>query len=269
MDGADRLKVRQFFRGLTGLVFPPSCLLCGRQSNLAMSVAMLCRVCLRGLDPQADHCCIRCSSYTEWKALGLNGCENCLPGANHIDQTWALGGYVGTARAVVLKMKQRDKEPLAMSMGRVLARKLSKTKFLDDVDLVTHIPIHWSRRASRGHNVSELLVEPVARLHGLASTINLLKYVRKTKKQGTLGPRERFDNVRGAMRMSRRRSVRGARILIVDDVMTTGATVGEAARVCLDAGAACVKVAIIARARGIGIKGSSSIGKQLMEMQRR
>ena len=136
-----------------------------------------------------------------------------------------------------------------MAMGGLLAKCLEDR--VDRPDLIVPVPMHWSRRLVRGVNPAEVLVEVVAARLQVRSLRFALRCRRKTRKQGTLVPSERRRNVRGAYRVSAGYVIKGAHILVIDDVMTTGATADEVARVLSAAGAESVSLAVVARGTGV------------------
>jgi len=146
-------------------------------------------------------------------------------------------------------MKQSTGESLTLSMGRLLGEHLSR-KLADAPSHIAAVPTHWTRRLGRKVNCADILLESVAARLGARSFPKLLRCRRKTNKQGTLLPNERLANVRGAYGVSRGYVITGAKMLLVDDVMTTGATANEIAKILRRAGAASVEVAVVAR--GIG-----------------
>lgn len=165
-------------------------------------------------------------------------------------EAYCLGTYAGLIRQAVLEVKKAQNEPIVMGLGQLLGGRLKELSVGRDVDLVIPMPAHRLRRFRRWYNAAELLAEPVARLNRLELRRNLLKYTRSTQKQGTLTTAQRAANVQGAMKVVNVSRLRERHVLLVDDVMTTGATANEAARVCLLAGAASVRVAVVARGAG-------------------
>jgi len=121
---------------------------------------------------------------------------------------------------------------------------------VDRPDLVVPVPMHWTRRISRGTNPPEILAEMVARKNQIPLIADLLRNRRKTRKQGTLLPDQRRRNVREAFSVSAGYDIREAHILLVDDVMTTGATGNELSKILCRAGAKRVSVAVLARGTG-------------------
>jgi len=175
-------------------------------------------------------------------------CVGCRGRRFHFDTVVPLGVYRDQLRSAVLKMKRPSGEPLACALGQllVLRRKEKLTQLRPQ--WVAPVPMHWFRRAMRKTNSPELLAEQIARGLGTAFAPRLLRRRRNTRLQPDLAPGERFHNVRGAFEVGAACDVQGARVLLVDDVLTTGATASEAASVLRRAGADMVAVAVVARA---------------------
>jgi ComF family protein len=160
--------------------------------------------------------------------------------------------YGDDLREAVLLMKQARSESLAMAVGLLLADKCAAAGLAGQVDLLAPVPMHWQRRLWRGGSAADVLAESMAARLDRPLALRLLGCRRKTRKQGTLLPTQRRRNVLRAYRVSTRYEIRAAHVLVVDDVMTTGATLNEVARSLLRAGAARVSVAIVARGVGFG-----------------
>ncbi len=258
MDAISGARVRHFFGGIADLVFPPRCFLCGVVSELAWPLAPFCRSCLRGLRPKGGRKCARCGAQcrsqgrsqgrTEFTSDG--GCGRCHGLKYQFESAWALGDYQGEIRRAVLQMKLKHQESLTRSIGKLLGQEAQEAGLLENIDFITEVPIQLSRHFSRGYNVAELLIEAFHRQAGLVWRKNTLKYLRRTRKQGTLTTQQRFRNVHRSMAVSAGYDLTHSRVLLVDDVMTTGATVNEASRAFLAAGAASVRILVVARGGG-------------------
>jgi len=233
------------------LLFPPACVICGAEFGRAdAGGAALCGGCHSRVLPPRGPACQRCASLLPafWPADA--GCPRCQNRRYYFAQSAALGSYRGTLQQVVLRMKRAAFEPLTCAMGRYLADLVDLRYGGAGIDLVVPIPMHWWRRLRRGTFPAQLLATVVGQHVSLPVARGLLRCRRRAKKQGTLRPPERFRNVRGAFGVSAGYDISGATLLIVDDIMTTGATASEAARVLRRAGAAAVYVAVVARGGG-------------------
>ena len=169
-------------------------------------------------------------------------------------------GEAGTARAalrydknsrrLVLGLKHGDRTHLAGAFGRWMHR--AGIEVLADADLLVPVPLHWTRLFQRRYNQAALLAQAIRSSGGPPLAADWLVRLRRTPAQGHLGPAARERNVRGAFAIRPGRSFAGKRVVIIDDVITTGATVEESARVLKRAGAASVSVLTLARALRVG-----------------
>ncbi len=144
-------------------------------------------------------------------------------------------------------MKYPLHDPLSLALGGLLWERRGEHLSAIRAELIIPVPMYWRRRLSRGKNNPETLAECLAKSLGIPARKRVLIRHRNTKPQ-TGSPTFRFQNVRGAFRVRRPQVVSGARILLIDDVLTTGATCSEAARMLKQSGAAMVAVAVVARA---------------------
>ncbi len=209
---------------LMQLLFPPKCVLCGEL--LENGEQDLCRVC-RAEAPE----------YPERKEK-----------LQFLDSFAAVWYYEGSVRKSLLRYKFYNARSFAHAYGRLLAMKLLR-EYPEGFDCITWIPVSSLRKIRRGYDQVELLAKATARELGMTA-VPLLKKVRHNRPQsGITGPEKRRANVLGAYRETDREAIAGKRILLLDDILTTGATAGEAARVLLTAGAKEVHCAVIAAAR--------------------
>jgi ComF family protein len=150
-----------------------------------------------------------------------------------------------TAARLVLGLKHGDRTHLAPAFGRWMYR--AGGEILAGADLLVPVPLHWTRLFQRRYNQAALLAQAIRSAGGPPVAADWLVRRRRTPSQGHLGPAARERNVRGAFVVRAGRSFAGKRVVIVDDVLTTGATVEECARVLRRAGAASVGVLTLAR----------------------
>jgi ComF family protein len=163
------------------------------------------------------------------------------------DRARAAVRYDDVARALVVSYKYSDRMDLAPLMGRWMAR--AGRELLADADALVPVPLHWRRLWARRFNQSAALAGVISAASGVPVLHQTLKRIRATPQQVGLSKAERADNVQGAFRVpaEEKPSVTGRRLVLIDDVLTSGATVDTCARALLRAGAAHVDVLVFAR----------------------
>ena len=179
------------------------------------------------------------------------GCPLCLSADLRFDQAVCLGNYTGLLREVVVRMKNQRDDHLAVRLGQLLAGKVSSQSFFKTVDLVVPVPTHWGRRLMRGFCAAEILAESIAERAGVCSSRRLVQMSRSTEKQGKLSIAKRRKNMVGAFELAAKADVAGKVVLLVDDVMTSGATVSELAKCLKKTKAKAVCVAVVSRGAGV------------------
>ncbi len=201
-------------------------------------------------DPMGDHEAGVCAHCWREAARASGGRQDLRGG--HISTLTVLGAYEGRLREIIHCFKYGDRPELAGPLGDRLAEGLTAPGgVLAGVDMVVAVPLHWRRRLRRGYNQSAQLARRVARGTARPLLGAALLRVRHTPPQTGASRRGRLANVRGAFRVRtpwlRRNRLAGASILLVDDVVTTGATLREAARALKAGGASHVHGAALAR----------------------
>src|SRR5579859_4389371 len=237
------------FRGLAesafSLVFPDQCRVCG-EALREVSRVPVCARCL--CDPQplsAEFFCVACRTpFLNHFPLDESGrCALCRLGLAGFDAVYSYGSYEGTLRKLIHLFKYGKMRPLSRPFGDFLALVLPREQRFD---CVVPMPLHWRRRWERGFNQSELLAREIARRWNVPVQ-QAVKRVKATASQAGLTNAQRRANVSGAFAMRRGVHLDGARVLLVDDVLTTGASAAACARVLKRAGAAHVALLAVAR----------------------
>jgi ComF family protein len=155
--------------------------------------------------------------------------------------------YDDVARTLVHQLKYHDRTDLAPALGRWMAR--AGRELLDEADILVPVPLHWRRGFSRRFNQSGALARSISRHSGVAISRDALRRIRPTEHQIGLSRAERATNVQGAFKVApeRRAEIQGRRVILIDDVLTSGATADACARALLRAKAAQVDVLVFAR----------------------
>jgi predicted amidophosphoribosyltransferase len=159
------------------------------------------------------------------------------------------GLYEGALRKMCLSAKRPRGEELAAALGALLWDAQQEAFAKSSADLVVPVPHHWSECLGRWRPAPVMLADVLARRLRVDLGTSILAKVRRTRRQSSLPSSRRRANVRGAFRVPRRRrrDLEGRRVLLVDDVLTTGATADEASRMLLENGAASVVASVVAR----------------------
>ncbi len=206
----------------------------------------MCSRCLAEPAPlAAEYFCVSCRMpFVNRFPLDETGrCALCRLGLHGFDAVYSFGSYEGTLRKLVHLFKYERVRPLAGHFGGYLVQALPREAAFD---LIVPMPLHWFKQWQRGFNQSDLLAREIGKKWRVPVR-NLVRRNRATRPQAGLTNAKRRKNVQGAFKMIHGKSLAGMRVLLVDDVVTTGATASACARVLKRAGAA--HVALIALAR--------------------
>jgi ComF family protein len=245
--------IREVWNGLLDLVYPPVCLVCREW----IAAGALCEMCRKGVSPILPPLCDRCGAPVPAERIV---CIECEEGPEPpFDWSQAMGQYTGPLRIAIHHLKYRGKAALAAPLGQMLAHSLDSPvtplfasrsdPALPLFDTVVPIPLHPSRLRQRGFNQAERLARVLAAERAWPLDTRGLRRVRRTAVQALLTTREeRAANVQGAFAAASPTHFWNQSVLLVDDVITTMATVREAASVVRAAGAS--RICIVALARG-------------------
>ena len=174
-------------------------------------------------------------------------CDACLTRPMSWDRGRAAALYAGSARSMVLALKHGDKPDIAHALGQWMLR--AAEDIITESDVVIPIPLHWRRFLKRRYNQSAELSRIIARHSGKPHGPDLLRRIRPTDMQLSHSAKQRSDNVKGVFEVPAhmRPVVRGKKILLVDDVLTTGATLNAATTALRECSAAHVSIVVFAR----------------------
>ena len=234
----------------TDLLLPPGCNFCGQPLPMPGRQPLLCADCVARIVASADPVCPRCAAPAPPLNEGPD-CPRCRQRRYAFHSARALGVYRDRLREMVIRMKQRAHEPLTLSAGYLMAEKLGPALRQDRPDVLVPVPSHWWKRMVRGVNGPDLLVEALSARLDIPAAKRILFCRRRTQKQGMLLPPERFRNVRDAFGCRKSYDLKKAHVMLVDDILTTGATASQAARTLRRGGATRVSVLVVAR--GVGL----------------
>jgi ComF family protein len=242
------MPVARWLDPLLDLVFPALCPVCAVRSDDA-DHRPFCRPCWTDLPVGAAPGCVVCGEPFPGLADRLP-CDACRRAPPPFAYARAVAAYRDGMRASIHALKFDGRTVVAAPLGRLLAEAgpaRLPVPVAEWADALVPVPLHPSRRAERGFNQAELLAAPCARRWRVPVLARALVRARATAPQTDLDADARRANVRGAFAVARPGEVRDRRLLLVDDVLTTGATVAAAARALRAAGAAAVGVLALAR----------------------
>ena len=158
------------------------------------------------------------------------------------DRAWAAAVYTGPLTELVPRYKFHNKTALRRTFAAVILNFLKRYEIMLKADIIMPVPLHPARLRERGYNQAALIAESLSQTLSIPYTDKALERARHTPRQSELGQKERFTNIMGAFKMSPSSVIKGNHVILIDDLLTTGATASEAARALKAAGAAEVTV---------------------------
>ncbi len=233
-------------RAALDLLLPPQCLTCDASVD---EPGRFCAACFRKVGFVSDPCCARCG--VPFSHGGQGGPDLVCPHCREQPPPWqrARGAlrYDDESRRILLPFKHGDRTEHAAAIAAMMAR--AGAALLHDADLLVPVPLHRRRLIARRYNQAALLARSLARIGGRPLVVDALQRVRATLPLGELSAAARTRLVADAfaMRPGRAAEIAGRRVLLIDDVMTSGATSAACAKVLLAAGAVAVDVLVAAR----------------------
>ena len=237
----------RLFAKILNYFFPPFCLICGKGTPDEGSL-LVCTACLRDVTLIVRPSCPRCGKPFPTARGDDHVCGECLHTTSNIHSVRALGTYEGTLRKIVHLIKYRRKAAVAVVLERLLERHGHWGDGAAASDIIVPVPLHKQRLRERGFNQAVLWGNVVGKKFCIPVERNVILRTRWTDPQVTLRGRERENNVLNAFSVRKPALLRNTKVLLVDDVYTTGATMKECARVLRKAGASRIDGLVIARA---------------------
>jgi ComF family protein len=234
--------LRRWGISILDVVLPPRCLACGTGVTTA---GTLCAECWRTITFLGAPCCACCGLPFDFAMGEAMLCGSCSRSPPPFARARAALRYDEHSRRLVLAFKHGDRLHLAPPFGAWMRR--AGAELLAEADLLVPVPLHWTRLFARRYNQAAILAHAIHAAGGPAVGADVLLRRRRTPPQGKRNATARERNVRGAFAVRAGRDVNGKHIVLIDDVFTTGATVGECAKALCRAGARKVDVLALAR----------------------
>lgn len=220
-------------RDFVAFVFPPFCPICKRA--LRSGERIVCEDCYGSVSPIAPPFCQTCGRPLKGSTRGY--CRRCRGRDSPLRRARGLGAYAGVVVDLVQSLKYGRKPSIACRMGVMMGNLALYDPVLRAGELLIPVPLHPARLRERGYNQAERLARSVSQTMRIPISSRSLIRRRATKTQTLLGEEERRENVKGAFLVVREEEVRGKKVILVDDVLTSGATLTSAASALLEAGA--------------------------------
>jgi ComF family protein len=233
---------------LLDIFYPRFCAIC-KLSLKDSQNRFLCPDCEHNLEFIGEDFCKRCGAELGEGYLLYTSCPYCKGHRLNFKRMICLGRYGKNFRELILQLKFYRASYLVKYLGKLLAEKLSKEDFIPQLDFVTPVPMKKWKIFLRGYNQAELLAKELTSRLRIKYKGAILKKIKQIPPQSLLSDWERRQNVRGAFGLKSQSSVKDKKILLVDDVYTTGSTINECAKTLLEGGAREIYVAVLARSQ--------------------
>lgn len=228
-------------RAIVDVLYPPRCAVCGETPEQDV----LCGLCAAAIQTaRRATACPRCAAEVAPFALRNGRCPRCRRRRPHLAGVVRVGRYQDELADLLFLYKFGRQEHLGRLLGAWVFETVASAAWFPDLEGIVFVPSLWRRRIFRPYYAAERLAQEAARRSGLP-VLPILRRIRGGPHQIGLSYRQRLDNVRGAFALARGVALNDARLLIVDDVMTTGATLNECAKVLRRSGAATVYAAVV------------------------
>lgn len=240
-----KLRNTEPLRAIASLFYPPLCAVC---SSAVDDSRYLCAPCSERAPRIEPPFCATCSEPFQGAITEAFACANCAHRTLHFESAVSAFRSRGVVRKIVHEFKYRKQSHLKYPVAEWLAEALADPRLEGRrFDALVPVPLHPTRQRERGFNQAELLAELLSRRSRIPLR-SALQRVRYTTTQTAFDRTERMENLHNAFRLRKNGDVRGLRVLLIDDILTTGSTLSECARVLKAGGALSVHAATAARA---------------------
>ena len=234
-------------QSLTDILYPKTCLACKSKVSKATDEDLICKKCYSEIEINLPPFCFACGRHLEKNNLNKNICPTCVRNRLHFDRAFSPCVYDGVAKKLIHEFKYKGKENLGKPLSKIMVNFIKEYSLpINYLDFIIPMPLHKTRLREREFNQAEILSMHIAREFRKDLINDVLLRHRQTKTQTELRNKERFLNVANSFSTNGRLSLKAKNLLLVDDVLTTGATSSEAALALKNAGAHTVFVLTLA-----------------------
>ena len=223
-------------KSILDYIFPPRCTFCGKLTGGRIRY-QVCDSCMKKLPYVKEN------FYFAVRDLIKNG---------YIDEVVCVFEYTGIVKHSLIKYKFYNKGSYYKTYADMIFDKINNTEKKNSFDMIISIPLHRKRKAVRGYNQAYLISKALSQLMEIPEKSSLIKRKYNTKPQSILSGKERLKNIKNAFDLQDRSEIKGKRILIIDDIMTTGSTLNELGKLLKSKGALKVVGAVVASGKKFG-----------------
>lgn len=228
--------MRQFLERIIDLIYPKVCINCGKYG------LYLCESCYKDIDLCKTDMCFYCLRLSKKARI----CESCKSkNKSSLNSIWWCGHYKGVLKEIIHNLKYDGVIELSDILSSIMVSRVVKINDINSFVLVP-VPIHRKKIVQRGFNQSELLARNISKTLDIKGGLALSR-IKNTKTQVGLKRKQRIDNVFGSIVCTDKELIDGQKVLLIDDVATTGATLNECAKVLKQNGAKAVYALVVAR----------------------
>lgn len=230
--------LRGLFTGLKDLIYPNCCLVCKDKISSSGQQQFVCTSCWDKIEQNLPPFCARCGRHLDEQAIADNRCDSCEKSYYYFDRAFSPCRYTGTIKKLIHEFKYSGKDYLGQPLGKLMQTFIQDYQLpIEHLDYLVPIPLHAARQREREFNQAEILARQIAKVFNQKLLTQALVRIKPTKTQTELDFQQRCQNTKDSFKVLHPELIKGTNLLLVDDVLTTGATSSEAAR-CLKAAGA-------------------------------
>ncbi len=240
-------ELNDYWRSLIRILYPANCVLC--RTSLVLEETYLCATCSQKIEPLKAPTCIRCAHPIPPYRSQRSTCSQCRLERPYYDQGFALVPYQEPIKDIFHQVKFQKK----LWLLKIFFDRLQATTFpqIENYEMIVPVPLDSKRERERNFNQALVIAQMLKRSNqkNAPQILNIIQKKKKTLPQSQLKRDERLNNLEGAFSIKKNGMVRGKQVLLVDDIVTTGSTINECAKVLKENGAERVDFFAVARSQ--------------------
>lgn len=240
-------KFKDLLKGIRDIIYPPLCFSCRNKLSAGYTDSFICPGCWAKIKKNTPPFCRRCGRQLKEYRVRGNICPSCIRRPPVFDRAFSPCSYEGVLKELIRAFKYGNNDFLGPLLSSLMVEFIKDYELpLEFIDAIIPVPLHKTRLREREFNQAQVLSEHLSQEFGIEVMADNLIRIRSTRPQADLQGDERLQNVKGSFSVRQGQALRGKNILLVDDVLTTGATSSEAAATLKESGAGIVFVLSVA-----------------------